>query len=281
MLNRCYHIVRSPGISAMDGVTATYLLDHRLKDELLLRHIYSEEGNHPFSIALSNTTATDELLKKILLFLFHPFYSTSSKGSALFVYGGTAGTQSLLCRLSSLLEGQGLRPHLLYVPGQPGNGGTRHLSRSGECTLLPAEADLAEYYYSYCMRQYDPEDIFLFEGPGRQEEAINAVLCQLRRQAPLLYRLAGENRSLREQADQFDRKRSQWEAEEKILKELLELSGRRDELSEVLQFYHREYEVLPLWYKRIGHLLKVIMGKRTLASLFGKPAKKQHTKEGE
>ena len=39
-------------------------------------------------------------------------------------------------------------------------------------------------------------------------------------------------------------------------------------------FYHYEYEILPAWYKRFGHIIKVIMGKRTFRSLFSHNVKK-------
>jgi hypothetical protein len=39
-------------------------------------------------------------------------------------------------------------------------------------------------------------------------------------------------------------------------------------LVKLKKFYYYEYEILPLWYKRFGHVIKVIMGKRTLKSLF-------------
>jgi len=38
--------------------------------------------------------------------------------------------------------------------------------------------------------------------------------------------------------------------------------------NEILDWYHKEYEVLPLWYKRFGHIIKVFKGKRTFKSLF-------------
>ena len=41
-----------------------------------------------------------------------------------------------------------------------------------------------------------------------------------------------------------------------------------NEIMKIKKFYHREYEVLPLWYKRFGHLIKVVSGKRTFKSLF-------------
>lgn len=40
------------------------------------------------------------------------------------------------------------------------------------------------------------------------------------------------------------------------------------------QYYTNEYEVLPRWYKQFGHVLKVVMGKRTFGSLFNDKEKK-------
>ena len=40
------------------------------------------------------------------------------------------------------------------------------------------------------------------------------------------------------------------------------------EATELQLYYDKEYEVLPIWYKRFGHILKFIMGKRNFKSLF-------------
>jgi len=42
----------------------------------------------------------------------------------------------------------------------------------------------------------------------------------------------------------------------------------RAELIKILAWYENQYEVLPLWYKRFGHIIKVIQGKRSFRSLF-------------
>lgn len=42
----------------------------------------------------------------------------------------------------------------------------------------------------------------------------------------------------------------------------------RAELVKILAWYENQYEVLPLWYKRFGHIIKVIKGKRSFRSLF-------------
>ena len=48
----------------------------------------------------------------------------------------------------------------------------------------------------------------------------------------------------------------------------------KDRTKELQQWYDKEYEILPLWYKRVGHVLKVLMGKRTFRSLFDDNVKK-------
>ena len=43
---------------------------------------------------------------------------------------------------------------------------------------------------------------------------------------------------------------------------------------ENVQWYYNEYEILPGWYKKFGHFVKVLMGKRRARSLFSNNAKK-------
>jgi len=52
------------------------------------------------------------------------------------------------------------------------------------------------------------------------------------------------------------------------------LNIQKEERIKGIEWYHYEYEILPLWYKRFGHIIKVIMGKRTFRSLFNDNVKK-------
>lgn len=54
----------------------------------------------------------------------------------------------------------------------------------------------------------------------------------------------------------------------------LYLSIQKEERANGLKWYYHEYEILPLWYKKFGHILKVIMGKRSFKSLFRDNVKK-------
>lgn len=46
------------------------------------------------------------------------------------------------------------------------------------------------------------------------------------------------------------------------------------EYYDIKQWYYEEYEILPLWFKRLGHIVKVLTGKRTFRSLFSDNVKK-------
>lgn len=50
--------------------------------------------------------------------------------------------------------------------------------------------------------------------------------------------------------------------------------GRMNEIARLKHFYYQEYEILPSWYKKLGHIIKVIMGKRSFRSLFNDNVKK-------
>ena len=56
-----------------------------------------------------------------------------------------------------------------------------------------------------------------------------------------------------------------YSSDEALQKELEYLRSNRED---ILRWYEKEYEVLPLWYKRFGHIVKVMMGKRSLKSLY-------------
>jgi hypothetical protein len=50
-------------------------------------------------------------------------------------------------------------------------------------------------------------------------------------------------------------------------KQYLEIALKEKETEKIITFYHKEYEVLPLWYKKFGHLIKIITGKRPVKKI--------------
>jgi hypothetical protein len=74
----------------------------------------------------------------------------------------------------------------------------------------------------------------------------------------------------------FEEEIQHWQKRALLYRDFLQLSKtvQQKEYYEVIDWYHKEYEILPLWYKRFGHIIKVIMGKRSFRSLFNHNVKK-------
>jgi len=79
----------------------------------------------------------------------------------------------------------------------------------------------------------------------------------------------------------FERKKYEaemirWENRSLLYRHFLQLSKQvqEQEYYEVINWYNHEYEILPLWYKQFGHIIKVLMGKRSFRSLFSDNVKK-------
>ncbi len=47
-----------------------------------------------------------------------------------------------------------------------------------------------------------------------------------------------------------------------------QIAAEQNRANETLEWYKKEYEVLPMWYKKFGQIIKVFKGKRTFRSLF-------------
>ena len=67
-----------------------------------------------------------------------------------------------------------------------------------------------------------------------------------------------------------------WKGRALLYQNFLTLSKdvQEKEYYDIIDWYNHEYEILPLWYKQLGHIIKVIMGKRSFRSLFSDNVKK-------
>ena len=79
---------------------------------------------------------------------------------------------------------------------------------------------------------------------------------------------------LQTETRRLKRRTSLAESELNNQKQYTEILRSDHSTKELQEYYDREYEILPTWYKRIGHILKVMMGKRTIRSLFRDDVKK-------
>lgn len=102
------------------------------------------------------------------------------------------------------------------------------------------------------------------------EEAKAAILSYNK---PLLTRRCNAKKS---SEINFEEEILLWKERSLLYQNFLILSKdvREKEYYDIIDWYNHEYESLPLWYKQLGHVIKVFMGKRTFRSLFSDNVKK-------
>jgi hypothetical protein len=252
----------------------------------LLGYQFSQDGNYPFCLAFQGT-AKNVAAKahQSLLFFFHPFYETTEYGKPLFVFTAFDQQESARIQLAELFHRQRLAVELIIVDPESLQSGTQHrddgIARKADdgkrlIALDCAAADAAADYYQYCLTAYQQADIFLLKGSAIASliADLERVDQKLRQQHADFHELASEVREMRGKLSALSRRNSSVREENAILSELLELSAKHNEVDDILRFYKNEYEILPLWYKRFGHILKVMQGKRSFRSLYDKRVKK-------
>jgi hypothetical protein len=104
--------------------------------------------------------------------------------------------------------------------------------------------------------------------------SLQQVENDFRQSFPNFYSLASRNMVLELDIDRLKRKISYTEAELSHHKQYNDILRSEHSTSELQNYYNHEYEILPKWYKRLGHILKVITGKRTFRSLVSDNVKK-------
>jgi hypothetical protein len=113
-----------------------------------------------------------------------------------------------------------------------------------------------------------PADISIIHETLKAEERL------FNEQNPGLFSLKAQNRELHKQIAQLElfNKAAQQEISNQVShNQILRSSSQATALQ---NYYNNEYEVLPLWFKRLGHVVKALMGKRSFKSLYSNKIKK-------
>lgn len=262
MLNRWYLFLHDTGdwadVQALaDGAAPVYVIGEDGFGRVL-DHVYGPAGNHAFAVALSGEVGD---IGALVLLLSHPFYARGFLGRPLFMPDGFGGG------LKEALLRQGIEADIRVVAG----AGLDRVYCVGKKAM-----NVVADYGGYCLSAFDASDVFVAFERERVAAAVGS-LARFRAEHPVLYERTLAYVALLTEQERLSRAERLLREENGILQELLELAGRSDEVNYILQFYKYEYEILPLWYKRFGHILKVMMGKRSFRSLFDKKAKKYLT----
>jgi hypothetical protein len=248
--------------------------------------------NRPFCLLIEpdedipgDVSRSNEVIDVVVSLSFHRHYIKLGFDKPLILFRpGTADPATYLSSLRTALISQGYREaefvrlgetHVFSWPENKRKG-IRFLPQAGRDLLTGAGETLAAI---------DLADIAIFtELPATTEipdylKVIAEAEERFRDAYLPAYRLLTGNRELSEQLqelryelgivqEKLDSKDSYHSSDHPATGYLVK------QIKEITEFYYNEYDILPLWFKRLGQILKVIMGKRTFRSLYNDNVKK-------
>jgi hypothetical protein len=257
--------------------------------DLVFRYIFSDRNDKPFSITLqvnddSTGSITGRWINRLFLILSHPGYYQYNGKLIINIFSGNTAKYShqvLFRQLVMELAKQNFK--ILFVDFNHPN---THMSTIPFFYLNDAQLSGQEFYDWYLSKLESSNSILhLFCRYANTEEAVKIIQGKknaenrIKNETPLLFKSIQREILFSEKKHQLELIIQDLKADLSSKNEYLEflrgknLNGKLDEMDmlssmKIKKFYHQEYEVLPLWYKRFGHILKVFLRKRTFRSLF-------------
>lgn len=264
-----------------DLIPSVYLsnivdLEKPIDSEKLLRQYFTAPVKFHFNITLSNLTASNiEEINKVFLLFAHPKYLQTEKGCSLFLMNIQRSEISSLTRLvRSYFQKQGMAEMdlVFFNTDTLSSPFYIHINEQQQ-THLKSEEEFSAFYKNYLNKSYNFYDMFIInKSTGQNIKKVLQYLTGLNGEAkagaPYLFKNLQELKLVKSENSKLKQVTDQQKKELEIMKELFNINAAHNEMEYVLKFYHSEYEVLPLWYKRFGHIVKVMMGKRSFKSLF-------------
>jgi hypothetical protein len=234
---------------------------------------------NPFTIVLPGKNSqqqdlTDAYLENIIAFFFQPSYYLI-KGKPVVFFSDSTIDSGFIEKLSEKSAKQGLHVSILKTKnaGSIDNTGNQFVYE-----VTSSDIDYGAIVENWLLRFLDdknPGEIhFLFK---KNDPALPETLSVLREKEVTLFKTQHYKFAInayRQQAliDQYKGELDIKRSAEKNIQNYLRMQ--KEQTADNVDWYYHEYEILPTWYKRVGHVIKVLMGKRTFRSLFSDKVKK-------
>lgn len=275
MLYDIYYIV-TPGIlqqrvKITADATLVLAIDPASKNELSsCFQVVEQYITNPFCLSLTlQATLTPEQATALMAFFFFPNYYKPALIPQIFVTGNNegivaAGIESLQ-QSAAAQAFSAIRVMPASTPANSYTAGDTSAIKEAYKTRLLSPVMTTEAIFIKIARE---EEIAAVEQLLMTEETL------FEQEHASLFTLKKQNRQLQQQLQQLGTlyQAAQQEISNQVShNQILRSSSQATALQ---NYYNDEYEVLPLWYKRLGHIVKVLMGKRSFKSLYSDSSKK-------
>lgn len=230
-------------------------------------------GSNQFCLYLNITGAiTNEMTRDIVsFFFFGNYYKQQGIPLVLLHAANAVDIKPAIDGLQQAAKAQGyLQLHIRNL--QPGANEAAVYASNNTSSIQQA--------YTGILNNAAPDTNALYIKvlqPGDMT-TVNQVLAAaetlFQQQNPMLYSLKQQVKQLQHQVQQLEMLSGAAQQEINNQVEHNRILRSSSQATALQNYYNNEYEVLPLWYKRLGHLIKVFTGKRTFRSLFNDNVKK-------
>lgn len=216
--------------------------------------------------------------KKLLLYFFHLRYSKSNNKPVLFfsrLKNENAAWDNFINELNHFCINNGYDGvECISLDKSP----FAEFSKS-YCHTFSTSEKLGNDYFHLLKTEFYTASIYSIDGvPENQiQDAMQMLLAseeKLSEECKQQFLFMKKVKELIHELEDTETRFKNNQADLKNYKSYLEILKSQDEALKINDFYYYEYEILPLWYKKIGHLIKVFTGKRTFKSLFDNNVKK-------
>lgn len=283
MINRIYFISQSiaaPGIElpVADDIYYFVMINPAVPEDFNRAYNLLEYGElQPIGVALKiHEPLTDGTKRFVTSFLFIPGYLRSGYKKIVNLIGDFSDQLTKAKdELMSYFNEQGMGEEDIII-------NTILVTDAEYSVSMPRliKSDESLNYYTTILKTekyYNNNFFILLDSPAELASTLASLRLAENRfeeYTPQLFSLAVQNRKLEQKISLLEWQNVLTEAELSYKQQHIDSLRSSHAARELQEYYNNEYEILPRWYKRLGHILKVIIGKRTFQSLYRDNVKK-------
>jgi len=245
------------------------LIDQPDEKKLHDAYRFCSESTYPgFCVSLSlNGPLNDDCLQYLIAFLFIPNYCTINGRAIIGLLGTDKQTlQETRKRLLELSQKQGIENLKVILP------------QDEIASFFSGTEELINHYIEYIETGNIGNRLLYLSDTGANIPLLYTMIRtaeeNIKDKNAMMFKMASEAYSLKNENTLLSKKYTSAVNELNNYKTHIEIIRSSHLAKELQEYYNKEYEVLPLWYKRLGHIIKVLMGKRSFRSLFNDKIKK-------
>ena len=232
----------------------------------------------PFSLTIQVDKLPDQsFLNDITAFLFLPAFYRRFNRRILSLLGKDKNlVQKTKDALNAAAQHHGIELHQFCL--EPDHSMEQNEIKNGSTVLFTSAARFLTYFASTIGRNLSTGNYYFVQDaqagyPALIEETM-AVQQKFAKTNEEIFSLALLLKDANDEKMRLQQQLLLVQTELENYKTHLEVLKSGHQAKELQDYYNHEYEILPTWFKRLGHIVKVVMGKRRFQSLFSDTTKK-------